>query len=64
MPMAQNNDIKFKDADYVLRKNGFVRERVKGSHFYYTRDSKSVVINIRTNRMVWRRICKENGLII
>lgn len=62
--MAQNNDIKLKDVDYVLRKNGFVREREKGSHIIYTRNSKSVVVNIRTNRMVWRRICKENGLII
>jgi len=62
--MAQNNDIKLKDADYVLRKNGFVREREKGSHIIYTRNGKSVVVNIRTNRMVWRRICKENGLII
>lgn len=62
--MAQNNDIKLKDVDYVLRKNGFVREREKGSHIIYTRNSKSVVVNIRTNRMVWRRICKENELII
>lgn len=62
--MAQNNDIRFKDADRILRKNGFVRERSKGSHTYYTRSGKGVVINIKTNRMVWRRICKENGLII
>ena len=60
--MAHNNDIKFKEADRVLRRNGFVYDRTKGSHHYYIRDGKPVVINIKTNRMVWRRICKENNL--
>ena len=61
--MSQNGEIRFKDADRVLRRNGFVWDRSRGSHHYYTRDGKGIVINIRTNRMVWRRLCKEHGLV-
>ena len=60
--MARNTDIKFKDADRVLRMNGFIYDRTKGGRHYYIRDGKLIVINIKTNRMVWKRICKENDL--
>lgn len=62
--MAHNNDIRFKEADRVLRRNGFVCDRTRGSHHHYVNGDKSVVINIKTNRMVWKRICKEYGLVV
>ena len=61
--MAQNNNIRFKEADRVLRRNGFVCDRTRGSHHHYVKDDKAVVINIRTNKMVWRRLCKEHNLL-
>lgn len=61
--MAHNNDIRFKEADKVLRRNGFVRDRSRGSHIHYVREGEALVINIKTNRMVWKRLCKEYGLV-
>ena len=62
--MAQNGDIKIREVDTILRRNGFVHNRTRGSHFHYVKDDKTVVVNVRTNRMVWKRICKENKLNI
>ena len=61
--MAHNNDIRFKEADRVLRRNGFVRDRSRGSHHHYVRNDESVVITIKTNKMIWKRLCKEYGLV-
>ena len=60
--MAQ--DIRFRDADKVLRKNGYVHNRSKGSHHLYVKNGQSIVINNCTNMMVWQRLCKENKLNI
>ena len=60
--MAQRSEIKLREADQILRDNGFVRDRVKGSHHHYIKDGRTVVVNLRINRMVWKRICKENGI--
>ena len=61
--MAHNNDIRFKEADKVLRRNGFVQDRSRGSHHHYVRNDESVVITIKTNKMLWKRLCKEYGLV-
>ena len=55
-------EVKFREAERVLLKNGFKLNRVKGSHHYYSNGRKNVVINLRLNRMVWQRIKKEMGL--
>lgn len=57
-------DIRFRDADRVLRGNGYVHNRTRGSHHLYVKDGVSIVINNRTNMMVWKRLCKENELNI
>lgn len=56
-------EVRFREAEKVLRNNGFKLERIKGSHHYYVKDNKSVTINLKLNRMVWQRIKKENNLI-
>ena len=55
--------IKLRDANKILIDNGFVLDRIRGSHYQYVRNEQKVVINIRTNEMVWRRLCKENKII-
>lgn len=56
-------EVRFREAEKVLRNNGFKLARVKGSHHYYIKEGKSVTINLKLNRMVWQRIKKENNLI-
>ena len=56
-------EVRFRDAQRILNQNGFVLNRVKGSHFYYVKGNHSAVINLRLNRMVWQRIKKECNLI-
>ena len=56
--------ISFREADRILINNGFKRDKVKGSHHHYIRDGHRVVINLKLNRMVWQRLCKENKLNI
>lgn len=55
-------EVKFRDAEKILLRNGYRLNRVKGSHHYYTNGKNNVVINLRLNRMVWQRIKKENNL--
>lgn len=57
-------EVRFREAEKVLRNNGFKLERINGSHHYYVKDDgKKVTINLKLNRMVWQRIKKENNLI-
>lgn len=55
-------EVKFRDAEKTLLRNGFKLDRIKGSHHHYVKDNKKVTINLDLNRMVWQRIKKENGL--
>ena len=56
-------EVKFRDAEKTLLRNGFRLDRVKGSHHYYVKDDKKVTINLHLNCMVWQRIKKENRLV-
>ena len=57
-------EVTFREADKMLRNNGFKRDKIKGSHHHYVRNGRRVVINLNLNRMVWQRLCKENNLNI
>ena len=53
----------FREAQSVLRENGYDCLRIKGSHYYYKNgEGNSISINIRLNEMVWKRLVKENSL--
>ena len=56
-------EVRFRDAQRILTKNGFVLNRVKGSHYYYVKDNHNVAINLKLNRMVWQRIKKEHDIV-
>jgi len=54
-----------REAERVLRSNGFEYDHSKGSHNHWkNRDGKTIVVNTRLNEMVWKRIVKENCLVV
>lgn len=55
----------FKGFTSVLEHNGYALSRVKGDHYVYKKDNaKQIVVNIRPNKMVIRRLIKENNLLL
>ena len=61
--MYHGNGVSFDDFDRMLRKNGYGKERCNGSHFTYCNQSgNKIVVNKNLNKMVARRLIKENNL--
>jgi predicted RNA binding protein YcfA (HicA-like mRNA interferase family) len=54
-----------KEFTAILKKNGFVLERTKGSHsIYYNSDThRHMTVAHHLNRMVCERLIKENNLL-
>ena len=48
----------------MLISNGYYEMRSKGSHFIYTNGVNHITVNKDLNRMVQRRLIKENDLIM
>lgn len=48
--------------EQLLNKNGYEFVRSKGSHFIYKKGGDIVVIPLRLNRMIGRRLIKEHRL--
>ena len=55
--------ISFREAEKILNNNGYILDKIKGSHYQYIKDGKRIVITLQLNKMIWRRLCKENKLI-
>ena len=57
--------MKRRDFEKILRKNGFVLNRSKGSHDIYKKGERHISIPHRTdiNCMLMRRLIRENNLI-
>lgn len=55
-----------RDFDLILRRNGYSLIRSKGSHFVYLNETlnKHISINKDLNRMVKKRLIKENCLVV
>lgn len=51
-----------KEIQKILRKNGYEFVRQNGDHLIYSNGTNKITINININKMVARRIIKENGL--
>lgn len=47
----------------ILKTNGYEKIRQNGSHLIYSNGTKRIVINATCNRMVTRRLIKENNLV-
>lgn len=61
--MFHGKAISLDDFDRMLRNNGYSKIRCKGSHFTYCNQcGNKIVINKNINKMVARRIIKENDL--
>lgn len=48
----------------ILRSNGYKLERVKGSHHIYKKDRNEIVIPLKLNTMIARRLIEENHLVL
>lgn len=56
-------DSKFRHFEQRLRRNGFVRVRITGSHYIYKGvDGQTISVNKDLNEMVRRRLVKEYHL--
>lgn len=60
--MRLNNNLKYRDIDRILKRNGFVYDRTRGSHIQYVKGKHRIVVNINTNPCVWLRLVKEYQL--
>ena len=57
--------INFREAEKILKNNGYTYERTRGSHFQYVKDGKRIVITRKkVNPCVWARLVKEYNLVI
>ena len=52
----------FKDFVALLRRNRYYLKRCTGDHYIYTNGVNTISINQKPNRMVCRRLIKENHL--
>lgn len=48
----------------ILKNNGYKLERVKGSHYIYKKGKSEIVIPLKLNTMIARRLIKENQLVL
>ena len=62
--MSSKANIDFKGMQKILRKNGYVEERSRGSHHVYFNGKNKIVINLKLNCMVAGRIIKKNELVV
>ena len=62
--MNNRKVINTREAQKILRKNGYEYQYCKGSHFHYAKNGNVIVINKDINAMVWKRLVKENNLIV
>jgi len=60
--MKLNNNIKFRDAEKILKRNGFVYDKNRGRQHQYVRNDIRIVVNKNINPCVWLRLVKENNL--
>ena len=51
-----------KEFKKILRLNGYDEIRTKGGHTIYKKGDKTISVNLKLNRMVCRRLIKENDL--
>lgn len=59
--------IKFRDIKRILKRNGYVGEKAKGSHVKFRKGVDSLVITNTSdgvNRMLWMRLVKEHKILI
>lgn len=51
-----------REFERLLRRNGYRLDRVNGSHYIYSNGEKSIAVKQKMNKMIARRLIKENDL--
>lgn len=53
-----------READRMLKLNGYTRISSRGDHFKYSNGNRTIVITGKCNKMMMQRLIKEYGLTI
>ena len=61
--MCQRKTKEMREFEPILKANGYREIRSNGSHFIYSNGENQITVNIKLNRMVKRRLIKENNLV-
>lgn len=62
------NDIKLRDANKILKKNGYTLDRISGDHYIYKRDSRPLLLVFHMNRgnvcpwPIWNKMGKKHNI--
>ena len=66
MALGKIKQLKTREFEEILNKNGFILVRSKGDHKIYKRtveeQKETVVVNLNLNQMVARRLIKQHKL--
>ena len=61
--MCKYKSKNLREFEPILKANGYREIRSKGSHFIYGNGKNQITVNKDLNKMVRRRLIKENNLI-
>jgi len=53
-----------REAQQVVKRNGWTLSRTKGDHFYYKKEghSRTLILSMGLNRIVWSRVVNDFNL--
>ena len=61
--MCKHKPKKLREFEPILKANGYHEIRIRGSHFIYGNGKNQITVNKDLNKMVRRRLIKENKLM-
>ena len=61
--MCQRKTKQMREFEPILKANGYREIRSNGSHFIYSNGTNQITVNKDFNKMVRKRLIKENNLI-
>ena len=59
--------MKFREVERILKRNGYISKKAKGSHVKFHKGIDSLVITNASggvNQMLWRRLVKEHKISV
>ena len=61
--MCQRKTKEMREFEPILKANGYREIRSNGSHFIYSNGTNQITVNKDLNKMVRKRLIKENNLV-
>ena len=61
--MCQRKTKQMREFEPILKANGYREIRSNGSHFIYSNGTNQITVNKDLNKMVRKRLIKENNLV-